>query len=189
MVISTNDIITPATMSEEPVYAKAKLDVPFIKKVSGVISPEEVKYVSDVKNVIDTCETCGCDGEECIDILFVTKIIAFADKFRVLHWAAKNHSEHVILDKFIKDMENFKDTIAEVLQGIGGQFKASHELFQHINLPLGDSSLHVMDELKNVITEWFFTREDNIDYEGARNTVSGFLEIIYKNIYLLRLAR
>ena len=115
--------------------------------------------------------------------------MAFADKFRVLHWSADNHTIHTILDSFCKDIETYKDAVAENIQAINGQFKANNSLFRHIELPLNDEPLSIINELKICINNWMDFHKDDVAYEGCRNATSTFLESLYKNVYLLRLAK
>ena len=108
-----------------------------IRYITQNISPEEVQYVSDIKYAKEDylskckeynckCKECGnecdcCDAEQCADdAVFVTKIMAFAEKFRVLHWAAVNMSYHKAIDDFCEELENYKDSIAENIQSIIG---------------------------------------------------------------------
>ena len=42
--------------------------------------------------------------------------MAFADKFKNLHWAAKSMSYHKTIDDFWSEIENYKDEIAENIQ-------------------------------------------------------------------------
>ena len=110
-----------------------------IRYITQNISPEEVQYVSDVKFAYDDyknkakewckCDDCKCEDRECKccdaeqiadDAVYVTKIMAFADKFRVLHWAAVNMSFHKAIDDFCKELEGYKDAIAENVQSIIG---------------------------------------------------------------------
>lgn len=190
---------TPAD-AQEPIVGEAPLvgvnvsltpenKLEFVKAITTAIQPEEAEYVADIKGIIDDCEECGCTDQECEDIIYVSKIMAFADKFRLLHWAAKNHSSHVVVDDFCKAIEDYKDAIAENIQAIIGQFKADEILFHEIKLPIGDNPLDIINQLKQVVVNWFNSTKDDMAYEGCRNSTSSFIEMIYKTIYLLRLCK
>lgn len=183
-------MVIPADKLNDKLAANSlPVDIQFIKKITDEISPEEVQYVADVKSICDDCEDCGCDAEESEDILYVTKIMAFADKFRVLHWTATNHSIHTIIDDFCKDLETYKDSIAENIQAICGQFTANNGMFRHIELPIGDNPLDIINQLKMAVNNYMEKRKGNVAYEGVLNATSGFLELLYKTVYLLRLAK
>ena len=158
-----------------------------VRYVTQEITPEEVQYVADVKCVYDECAEKGCTEEQSEDILYVTKIIAFADKFRVLHWAAVNMSFHKTIDDFYSEIEDYKDAIAENIQGVVGQFRGCE--FTDIKLPLSDNPLEIINELKICVQNWMKLHEDDIEYEGCRNATSTFLETIYKYVYLFRLCK
>lgn len=158
-----------------------------VKYITQTITPEEVQYVADIKQVQDDCHSCGCDDKQCDDIVYVTKIIAFADKFRTLHWAADNMSYHKALDEFCKELEDYKDAIAENIQSIIGQFKGKD--FTRIELPCQDEPIQLINELKICVNNWLECHTENIEYEGCRNATSGFLETIHKYIYIFRLCK
>jgi len=91
------------------------LDKNSIKVITQNISPIEVEYVTGINSIInDTSE------EQVDDIIYVNKIMAFADKFKNLHWAAKSMSYHKTIDDFWSEIENYKDEIAENIQAVIG---------------------------------------------------------------------
>ena len=172
-----------------------------IRYITQNISPEEVQYVSDVKFAYDDykqkAEKCCCDCEdgECKcdceqvaeDAVYVTKIMSFADKFRVLHWAAVNMSYHKAIDDFCDELEKYKDAIAENIQSIIGKFTGKE--FHTLELPLSDNPLDVINELKICVANFLEKHRDDIEYEGCNNATSGFLEEVHKYIYLFRFCK
>lgn len=158
-----------------------------VRYITQNITPEQVQYVADVKEVCKQAEECGCDEKQCNDILYVTKIMAFSDKFRTLHWAAESMSLHKCIDEFIDEIEEYKDAIAENIQGVIGQFKASD--FCKIELPVNDDALCIINELKQCVHNWLKCHTDDVEYEGCRSLTSSFLEEIHKYVYLFRLCR
>jgi hypothetical protein len=156
---------------------------------------DEVQYVSDVKCIEDECckneECCKCgfDSEELAEnVVYVCKIMAFCDKLRVLHWAATNMSYHNALDDFIEVVEDYKDGIAENLQGLMNcQF--CPEDFTQINLPVDNNPLGVANELKVCLNNFMDRHAEDVAYEGCRNLTSQMLEDVYKYIYIFRLCK
>ena len=112
-------------METETSFVSPLLSKDAVKYITQNIDDEEVQYVQDVKSVYDNAKLSGCDEKECEDILYITKIIAFHDKFRVLHWAAKSLSYHNELDKFCDVIGGYKDAIAENIQSIIGKFNGN----------------------------------------------------------------
>lgn len=162
-----------------------------LERLANNITQDQVKYIDDIKcikNEVNAC--CGeecCKEDICDDVLFVTKIMSFADKFKTLHWAAQSMSMHKTIDEFSEEIEEYKDAIAENIQSIIGQFKDYQ--FKTIELPIGSDPLCIINELKNVVNEWIVCHNEDIEYEAARSLTGSFLEEIHKYIYLFRLCR
>ena len=172
-------------METETSFVSPLLSKDAVKYITQNIDDEEVQYVQDVKSVYDNAKLSGCDEKECEDILYVTKIIAFHEKFRVLHWAAKTMSYHNELDKFCDVIGGYKDAIAENIQSIIGQFKGNE--FQSIVLPIANDPLDVIDQLRQTVESWMELHTEDVAYEGCRNATSGFYESIRKYIYIFRI--
>ncbi len=166
------------------------LDKNLIKVLTKNMDPEQVSYCAGVN---DICQDVNskypeiAENDQTDDVLFVSKIMAFADKFKNLHWAAAGKSYHEALNDFGEELEEYKDSIAENIQSIIGQFDADE--FTKLELPLGNDPLVIIDQLKQCVVDWFNQHLDNMEYEGCRNATSGFLEIIHKYIYLFRLCK
>lgn len=121
------------------------------------------------------------------DILFVKKIMAFADKFKVLHWAAVSNDYHVRIDEFGAILEDFKDDIAENIQATIGNFDPKD--FTNLELPFGDDPLITINQLKDCCTYWIELHKDDVEYEGCRDLYSSFFKDIKTYIYLFRLCK
>ena len=158
-----------------------------VRYITANIKPEEVEYVTTINNIACDCEECEMTPEQTEDIIYVTKIIAFADKFRVLHWSAQYMSYHKALDDFHDEIEDYKDAIAENVQSIIGQFCGKQ--FTALTLPVSDNPLEVINELKICVNNWFHLHDGDDEYEGCRNATSGFLETIHNYIYIFRLCK
>ena len=173
-----------------------------VRYITQEIEPEQVQYVADVKCIGDECcKMCdpesGCCKKECVgrdaeelgdNVVFMCKMFAFCDKLRVLHWAAPNMSYHNALDDFLEKLEDYKDAIAENIQGVlGFQFCPSD--FTQIILPVEDNPICVLNELKICLQNFMTAHEDDIEYEGCRNATSGILEDVYKYLYIFRICK
>ena len=150
---------------------------------------EDSDHECKCKECGDECQKGCCYDAECLasDIIYVSKIMAFADKFRVLHWTAVNMSYHKAIDEFCGELEKYKDAIAENIQAIIGQFENAQ--FRKLELPLDDNPLGVINELKQCCQNFLELHAEDAEYEGCRNATSGFLETIYSYIYQFRLCK
>ena len=161
-----------------------------VKAITQQITSEQAEYVRGVKQILVDLQ----DGEynksaEDIssDIIFVAKIMAFADKFKQLHWASATMSMHKTIDEFGDELEGFKDAIAENIQSIIGQFNGDE--ITKLELPIQNDPLQLINEVKICVVNWFDLHKDDMEYEGCRNILSGFLETIHRYIYLFRLCK
>jgi len=164
------------------------LDKNAIKVLTQNMNGEQAAYVAGISNIMNDIDTNNPKlAEHKDDIIYVIKIMAFADKFKVLHWAALNDAYHKRLDDFGNELESYKDAVAENIQAIIGQFDGTE--FDKIELPLGNDPLVIINELKQCVFNWFELHKDDMEYEGCRNATSGFAETIKKYIYLFRLCK
>ena len=166
------------------------LDKNSIRVITQAIEPEHAEYVAGIKDIMNDVATNYPEFEEndcCEDIIYVIKIMAFADKFRALHWAAKTMDYHKTLDDFCEELEEYKDEIAENIQSIIGQFDSSK--FTKLELPVGDNPLDIINELKICVANWFNLHIEDMEYEGCRNATSDFIQTIHKYVYLFRLCK
>ena len=169
---------------------KNTLNKEAVKAITQQITPEQVEYVRDVKQILVDLQ----DGEYnksaedvSSDIIFVAKIMAFADKFKQLHWASATMSMHKTIDDFGGELEEFKDAIAENIQSIIGQFNGDE--ITKLELPIQNDPLQLINEVKICVVNWFDLHKDDMEYEGCRNILSGFLETVHRYIYLFRLCK
>lgn len=163
-----------------------------VKFLSETLSDEEIQYVADVNNTLyrQNYVKNNMDNNNTLsDVEFIAKIFGYADKFKMFHWSAVNHSTHTQIDDFYKALEDFKDAIAENVQGISGQFEK--DIITKIDIPGCTEPLECINNLKDCVLNYMETSnvKNNPEYEGVRNICSGFMETIYKYIYLLRLCK
>ena len=169
---------------------KNTLNKEAVKAITQQITPEQAEYVRGIKQILVDLQ----DGEynksaEDVsrDIIFVAKIMAFADKFKQLHWASATMSMHKTIDDFGGELEEFKDAIAENIQSIIGQFNGDE--ITKLELPIQNDPLQLINEVKICVVNWFDLHKDDMEYEGCRNISSGFLETVHRYIYLFRLCK
>ena len=94
---------------------------------------------------------------------------------------------HKTIDDFGEELEEFKDAIAENIQSVIGQFNGDE--ITKLELPIQNDPIQLINELKVCIVNWFEMHKDDMEYEGCRNILSGFLETVHRYIYLFRLCK
>jgi len=57
-----------------------------LKQITQYISPDEVKYVADIKSTLEDTEV---EKDKQDDVIYLTKIIAFYEKFKTLNWTTE----------------------------------------------------------------------------------------------------
>lgn len=161
-----------------------------VKEITQQITPAQADYVRGVKQIlVDLSDGEYRKPKEEIskDIIFVAKVMAFADKFKQLHWASYSMDYHKTIDDFGDELEEFKDAIAENIQSIIGQFNGDE--ITKLELPIQNDPLQLINEVKICVVNWFELHKDDMEYEGCRNILSSFLEVVHKYIYLFRLCK
>ena len=163
------------------------IDKDTVRIITQNITPEETEYVAGISNIINDLKTTQVSEDNCDDVIFVAKIMAFADKFRTLHWAARSISYHKALDEFYEALEEYKDEIAENIQAIIGQFTGKE--FTKLELPIDDNPLSVINELKICLHNWVALHKDDEEYMGCESITTDFLATVHKYVYLFRLCK
>ena len=163
------------------------IDKDAVRIITQNITPEETEYVAGISNIISDLKNTEVDEDNCDDVIYVAKIMAFADKFRALHWAARSMSYHKALDDFYDEIEKYKDEIAENIQSIIGQFTGKE--FTKLELPIDDNPLSIINELKICVTNWLNLHKDEEEYIGCESLTTAFLAVVHKYIYLFRLCK
>ena len=169
-----------------------KLNSKQVKYLSETLTDEEIQYVTDINNTLyrQNYAKNEFDNQNSLsDIEFIAKIFGYSDKFKMFHWSAMTHSMHTQIDDFYSALESFKDAIAENIQGINGQFE--QDVITKIDIPGCTDPIECINNLKDCVLRYMETTsvKENPEYEGVRNICSGFMETVYKYIYLLRLCK
>ena len=163
------------------------IDKNAVRIITQNITPEETEYVAGISNIITDLQNTEVSEDNCDDVIYVAKIMAFADKFRTLHWAARSMSYHKALDEFQEEIEAYKDEIAENIQSIIGQFTGKE--FTKLELPINDNPLEVINELKICVNNWLSLHAGEDEYTGCESITTASLAVIHKYVYLFRLCK
>ena len=152
------------------------------------ITQNITEYVAGIKSTIDDTKIMENKPEVCDDVIYLTKIIAFATKFKTsCTWAEGNQQYKSEIQNFQWTIEQYRQDISEIIQSIIGPIKGSD--ITKIELPISDNPLEVINELKQCVQNWFILHRDNIEYEGARSLTSNFLSQIQKYVFIFRLCK
>lgn len=164
------------------------MDKDTVRYITQNITPEEAEYVAGIKSTIDDTKVMETTPEKCDDIIYLTKIIAFATKFKTTcSWCGENIQYQSKIQDFQWRIDQYKEDISEIIQSIIGTIKGSD--ITKIELPISDNPLEVINELKQCVQNWFILHRDDIEYEGARSLTSNFLSQIQKYVYIFRLCK
>lgn len=164
------------------------MDKDTVRYITQNITPEEAEYVAGIKSTIDDTKVMGNKPEVCDDVIYLTKIIAFATKFKTsCTWAEGNQQYKSEIQNFQWTIEQYRQDISEIIQSIIGPIKGSD--ITKIELPISDNPLEVINELKQCVQNWFMLHKDDIEYEGARSLTSNFLSQIQKYVFIFRLCK
>lgn len=166
----------------------SKSDIEYITKN---ITPEETKYVTDLASTLyDTRNNSNISSDNMDDIIYITKLLAFAAKFSVInntldHASSSDYKSRIMDFKYI--IEFYLEEIQSNIQSIIGVINKSD--LNKIELPMSDNPLEIINELKICVNNWYTLHADNIEYEGCRYLTAKFLSDIHRFIYLFRLAK
>lgn len=114
-------------------------------------------------------------------IKYIEKIEGYKTALKSLHWAAKNMSEHKLMDEFSDILTDYEDELAEIAQGVYGTIKLN--TIKPILYKVQSSKKCFNDILKD--TNNFHNTLKGDKLKGLRSIVESFLAEVDKHIYLL----
>lgn len=89
-----------------------KLNKRAIKDITRQLNESDIQYVQCLSDILNNIQEENQDmyakGQD-RDVVFILKIMAFADKLRVLHWSAESKSAHETIDELLSELEEYKD--------------------------------------------------------------------------------
>lgn len=116
---------------------------------------------------------------------FENRLQGYRTRVKELHFSAKKHSIHVILDDFSNELAEYEDEIMEEAQAIHGQYTPG-ELNPVLPKSLDAESL--MKEIRADLANMreFFQKE--LMYIGLQSETESFFHIVNKTLYLIKLS-
>lgn len=112
---------------------------------------------------------------------FLSALEGYHSTFKMLHWSASHHSEHVLTDDIDDSILDYEDKISEVAMGALDTKFGIGEL--KCMLPQSKEIKGVLKELKNDVEEFRETAENN-GFIGLVNILDDFISDINKWNYL-----
>lgn len=114
-------------------------------------------------------------------ISFINLLEGWKTKCKNLHWAAPKKNIHEHLDKFLKVLGDYQDSIAEDYQGTLGKMQPN------VVKGVPNDCLNAMDFIKEVAikTKEFYSKIPNdVDYVGIKSETETFIHNIKVYTYL-----
>jgi DNA-binding ferritin-like protein len=117
-------------------------------------------------------------------ITYLNELEGFKTASKNFHFSAKNLNEHEVIDSITSMLSEYQDEIAEIYQGINGQFLKN--TIKGMNYQLKTSKLFIKDILKS--TNRFYESIDSNEYVGIKSVLEEFIGKLNKQSYLLDLS-
>lgn len=114
---------------------------------------------------------------------FLCKLEGYKTTIKNAHFSASRMSEHKLMDDIADTLAKAQDEIAEICQGIHGQFGKS--TINGVEYKLTSSKQFIKDVVES--TNDFYTKIQGDKYVGLRSVVETFIGDMNKNVYLLDL--
>lgn len=117
---------------------------------------------------------------------FVNELEGYKCKFKNLHWSAPTLSYHKVIDKFLDELTEFQDSIAEISQGYCGKQYAVNEIRgKNYSFNNATQALRDLDDTVLSFEKSIASLEGG---SGIMNCVNDFQQDILEYKYLFMLA-
>jgi t-SNARE complex subunit (syntaxin) len=117
-------------------------------------------------------------------VSYLNKLEGFKTASKNFHFSAKNLNEHQVIDEVTSMLSEYQDEVAEIFQGINGQF--GKNTIKGIPYSLKSSKSFIQDILKETIS--FYNKVDGSEFAGLKSVLEEFIGRLNKQSYLLDLS-
>lgn len=117
-------------------------------------------------------------------IHFLNVIEGYKTRCKNLHWAADNINTHEYLDKFLDEISEFQDAIAEGYLGIKGSL--NNDDIQGVSIK-ADSAFELAFKLRGDLIYFYDRMPDIVLYKGLASECENFIQVVNKYKYLFSL--
>ena len=117
-------------------------------------------------------------------IHFLNILEGYKTRCKNLHWAADNINTHEYLDKFLDEISEFQDAIAEGYLGIKGEFNYNdiHGVFIEVS-----SAFELAFRLRGDLIYFYEILPDTPLFKGLISECENFIQVVNKYKYLFSL--
>ena len=116
---------------------------------------------------------------------FINELEGYKTRFKNLHWSAQNDAIHVRIDELSSELASFQDEVAEVIQGVYGQFGPNVLSGTPVNQ---SNPLDALKGLQTSVTNFHKTISDKQDLVGLLASVEAFMTTLNKYTYLFKIS-
>ena len=155
-----------------------------IKNITQNISPEEARYVNDIRSTITDS---NANSETADDVIFLAKLLAFKNKFYTNKLVDGNYNYKNVIGDFYWILHDYTDNMFQIIQSIIGEIQGAD--LAEVKLPVSDNPLELINEVKIMIQNFVNKHKEDNEYIGAVSKSSDFLATVHKYIYNFRLAK
>ena len=117
-------------------------------------------------------------------IHFLNILEGYKTRCKNLHWAADNINTHEYLDKFLDEISEFQDAIAEGYLGIKGSL--NNDDIRGIFIK-ADSAFELAFKLRGDLIYFYDGIPDIVLYKGLMSECENFIQVVNKYKYLFGL--
>lgn len=117
-------------------------------------------------------------------IYFLNILEGYKTRCKNLHWVSDNISTHEYLDKFLEEISNFQDALAEGYLGIRGNL--NNDDIQGIFIK-ADSAFELAFKLRGDLIYFYEEIPDIALYKGLISECDNFIQVVNKYKYLFSL--
>lgn len=117
-------------------------------------------------------------------IHFLNILEGYKTRCKNLHWSATNISTHEYLDKFLDEISEFQDAIAEGYLGIRGRL--NNDDIQGVFIK-ADSAFELAFKLRGDLIYFYEVLPDIHLYKGLISEWENFIQVVNKYKYLFSL--
>jgi len=114
-------------------------------------------------------------------LAYINKLEAYKTSIKMLHWDAKNLSQHKLCDDIASRIADFQDQVSEVEQSISGKLPLNKLKPQPYKVK--DLKTFVNDVLKD--TNSFYKSLSGENYIGMKSDCESFLSDMQRLLYLV----
>jgi hypothetical protein len=117
-------------------------------------------------------------------IHFLNILEGYKTRCKNLHWIADNINTHEYLDKFLDEISEFQDAIAEGYLGIKGEFNYNdiHGVFIEVS-----SAFELAFKLRGDLIYFYEILPDTPLFKGLISECENFIQVVNKYKYLFGL--